>query len=128
MATIISEYFRYKQGMATDLFRWVIYTEWVCVGKSKSGGGHLEHVVPLAYLRDESTRMFEHGLTVKEVAKFLKKNFKVVEITVKEADYLNSKESGLKYKMPRDWDGTDEFARLRYCKIEWEPVTVTNTD
>ena len=84
--------------------------------------------MPLAYLRDESNKMLRDGRTVEYVAEFLKKNFKVVEITVEEPDYLNSKESGLKCKMPRDWDGTDEFARLRYCKIEWEPDTITNTD
>jgi len=123
MATIIQLYSRHKQGMATDLFRWVIRDKWACVGKSKSGGECLEHVVPLVYLRDESIKMFENGRTVEDVARFLKRNFKVVKITWEEAGRLDSKDLGLKQKMPRGWvDGMDEFARLRACGIEWEPT------
>jgi hypothetical protein len=81
MATIIQLYWQHKQGMATTLFLWVIRDKWVCVGKSKSGGECYEHVVPLLYLRDKSTKMFENGSTVEDVAGFLKRNFKVVKIT-----------------------------------------------
>lgn len=120
MATIIQEYLRHRQGMATDLFRWVIYNEMVLVGKSRRGGGCKEHVVPIVYLRDKSKKMFTDGSTVEDVARFLKKNFKVVDITVAEVGLLNS--SRLAQSMPPDWDGTDEFARLRYCGIEWDPA------
>jgi len=123
MATIIQLYRRHNQGMAVDLFRWVIRDEWVCVGKSKSGGECKEHVVPLVYLREESKKMFGKGRTVEDVAGFLKRNFKVVKITLKEAECLDSKKLGLKQKMPPGWvDGMDEFARLRACGIEWEPT------
>ncbi len=80
MATIIQLYWLHKQGMATDLFRWVIRDEWVYFGKSKSGGKCNEHVVPLIYLRDESTKMYDQKhSTVEDVASFLKRNFKVVK-------------------------------------------------
>jgi len=122
MATIIQDHLRYKQGMNSNLFQRVIHDEWVCVGKSKSGGGYKEHVVPCVYLAEESKKMFVDGRTVEDVARFLEKNFKIVEITIEEAGRLDSKKSGLKQKMPPDWDRTDEFARLRACEIEWEPV------
>jgi hypothetical protein len=73
MATIIQLHLRHKQGMATNLFRWVIRDERVCVGKSK-GGEFKEHVVPIVYLRDESLRMFGKERTVEDVARFLKRN------------------------------------------------------
>jgi hypothetical protein len=120
MATIIQAHLGYKQGMNSDLFPRVIHNEWICVGKSKRGGGCMEHVVPLVYLRDESENLLKGGKTIEDVARFLEKNLKIVEITIEEAACLDSRQSGLKYIMPTDWDGKDEFARLRACGIEWE--------
>jgi hypothetical protein len=121
MATIIQNHLQYKQGMDSNLFQHVIHNEWVCVGKSKRGGECYEHVVPLVYLRDESNKKFDEGLTVEDVARFLKRNFKVVKLTSKEAGDLDSKDSGLKQRMPPGWvDGMEGFARLRASGIEWE--------
>ena len=36
MATIIRLHLLPNQGIATNLFRWVIYDEWVCAGRVAS--------------------------------------------------------------------------------------------
>jgi hypothetical protein len=53
-----------------------------------------------------------------EVEKILKKYFRVLLVTKEEHNKLNA--SGLRSKMPENWDRKDVWARYRYVGIEPE--------
>lgn len=50
------------------------------------------------------------------IEKILKKYFRVLRVTEKEHKRLNA--SGLRYKMPQNWDKKDVWARYKNVGIE----------
>ena len=87
----------------------------------------MEHAVPLAFLISESNRMFTDGKNSDDVADFLKKNLKVVEVTRDEAKKLDYGPNALKSKMQDGWDAEDHFARLKWANIRWTSVEELST-
>lgn len=80
----------------------------------------VEHVVPQMAIVNHLMDM--EPLTEAAVISFLSKCFTVLLVTREEHALLNG--SGLRSTMPRDWDGSDMFARHRAVGIE---VSLTST-
>ncbi|MDP3183092.1 MAG: hypothetical protein Q8M54_09800 [Desulfobaccales bacterium] len=80
------------------------------IGTSIKGGGHKEHLVPCALLRDRAFHMFWEALDAKkdmtevekEVAQMLERFLVIAHISRDEAHKLDHK-LGLKTRMPDDW-------------------------
>jgi predicted GIY-YIG superfamily endonuclease len=112
----------------TRIFNYVIHPEmkYVYYGISKDAKSgaptHPEHIVPCAVLINESFRLIKEGnLADDEIAKLLKKHWKIATISKDEAKRLDT-ELKLKSKMPEKWkfeDG-DTFARLKVAGISIE--------
>jgi hypothetical protein len=88
----------------------------VRIGYSTNGGSAREHVVPLAYIRNECYAMFERGENVEAAAAFIDAHLKVAHITTEQRDKLDV-ELGLKTGMPRDWLRGDYLARITAAGI-----------
>jgi len=73
----------------------------------------VEHVVPQMVI--VNILMDRPDLTKRKVGNILKKYFYVMLVTKEEHERLNS--SGLRSKMPEDWDGKDVWARYRQVGI-----------
>lgn len=116
LTSILFEHHKYGQGIHTRIVENIIYNNWICVGCSKKGKGHMEHVVPLAFLIEESKKMYAKGCDQSVLEDYLRRNLKVVAITKAEAKFLDSK---YKTTMPDNWNGQDPFARLTEVGIEW---------
>lgn len=97
------------------------------IGKSINGGGHKEHLVPCALIRDRAFQMYWEGKDLnrdiseveKEVAEMLEKYLAIAHITREEARKLDV-EYGWKTTMPPNWDwGAGAIdARLVEAKIK----------
>ncbi len=61
--------------------------------------------------------------TDEAIAKLIRDHVKIVLISTKECERLDSRaQLGLRQKMPDWWKfGDDVFARLNEAKIEWDP-------
>jgi len=75
----------------------------------------VEHVVPQMVIVNMLMDM--EPLDKQSVESVLKKYFRVMLVTKDEHKKLNA--SGLRSKMPQDWDGVDTWAR--YCAVDIEP-------
>ena len=77
----------------------------------------VEHVVPSQVIVNKlyELKKFEPS----KVEKVLKKYWKIMTITTRENNILNSKKTGLTYQMPKNWDGKDIFARYKAVKIKY---------
>ncbi|MDP2231772.1 hypothetical protein [Methylotenera sp.] len=92
-------------------------------GKSIKGGGHTEHLVPCALLRDRAFHMYWEGKDLnrdmlaveKDVAKMLEKFLAIADIHPTEAKLLDY-ELSLKTKMPEDWDWETGLVEARLIK------------
>ena len=73
----------------------------------------VEHVVPMQYIVDLLMDM--KPITNQKVKNVLKKYYYVMLITKEEHAKLNS--SGLRSKMPENWDGKDVLARYKAVGI-----------
>lgn len=104
-----------------------IPNDFVPRGRGKRGGGHAEHVVPCALLRDISIRRYNAGATEAEVADFLQQNVVIVDILPEQQQRLDGKKANggldLKTTMPEGWEfGRDcIFARLHEANIPFDP-------
>jgi hypothetical protein len=76
----------------------------------------VEHVIP--QMEIVNMLMDMNPLNKTEVEKILKKYFRVLLVTKEEHNKLNA--SGLRSKMPENWDRKDVWARYRYVGIEPE--------
>ena len=77
---------------------------------------HREHAVPCTMLRDKVYTMIKDGDTDDQIVDMLKKNLIVVNITEKQAEYLDIK-LGLRTTMPKGWKfGDDPLARINLLK------------
>lgn len=109
------------------LFDNLIDKHLILIGKSIKGGGHLEHLVPCALLRDRAFHILhQHGgdeRSIKEVASMLGRFLRVAHITSQEANFIDN-ELGLKTTMPKDWnfDTGSVMARLDEGKVILELV------
>ena len=74
----------------------------------------VEHVVPQMEIINMLMEM--NPITKMKVEGLLKKYFRVLLVTFEEHNRLNS--SGLRSKMPEDWDKKDVWARYRRVGIE----------
>ncbi len=97
--------------------------DFVGIGTSKEaadkGEFHPEHVVPCAVMITEVKRLISEGiLSDDEIAKLLKKHWKIARITKDQAKYIDYK-LGLKSSMPDGWsfEGGDTLARLKEANI-----------
>lgn len=108
------------------LFDRLVPQQHIYVGRSIKGGGHLEHLVPCALLRDRAFEMYRDGRTETEVAEMLGRFLRVAHITCAEANRLDN-ELGLKTKMPDGWDFEtgSVLARLQAGGIELELAPLT---
>jgi len=85
------------------LFDTLVHAPLILIGKSKKGGGHIEHVVPCALIRDQAFHMFHSGKSIEDVAAMIGRLLRVAHITRDEAKLLDH-ELKLKTTMPADWD------------------------
>jgi len=76
----------------------------------------VEHVVPQMEIVNMLMNM--NPLNKTEVERILKTYFRVLLVTKEEHDMLNA--SGLRSKMPKDWDRKDVWARYKCVGIEPE--------
>jgi len=96
-----------RASVHSRLFDTLIHRPLILIGKSINGGGHFEHLVPCALLRDRAFEMFHYGNrgedAIEDVALMLERFLRVAHITREEARLLDH-ELGLKTSMPEDWD------------------------
>ena len=78
----------------------------------------VEHVVPQMAIVNHLMDM--PSLTEATVIEFLSRCFSVMLVTHEEHTLVNA--SGLRSTMPRDWDGSDVFARYTAVGIEVAPA------
>lgn len=90
------------------------------LGKTPSGEG--EHVVPCAAIRDYCLRYFNDGRHIDEVVKLIRRLLVVVYTTPDEMKKFDTGRSGLKEKMPNEWDLETSciFDRLHNKKIQFD--------
>ena len=112
-------------GFNSRIFQHMLHWEFDFVGIGRSDKllpesmGHPEHVVPCAFLIEESCRLIkERMLGDEEIAKLLQKHWKIVRLTKEEASYIDFN-LGHKSTMPPDWkfENGDTLARLNKAGI-----------
>lgn len=111
----------------TRIFDPLVHKGFINVGKSTNGGGHVEHLVPCALLRDHAFGLFWKGKdenrdiseTEKEVTEMLKRYLRVAHISPAEAKRLDH-ERRLKTAMPDGWnfETGSVMARLEAAGIQ----------
>ena len=82
----------------------------------------VEHVVPQMAIVNHLMKM--EPLTTDAITEFLTSFFTIMLVTHDEHARLNA--SGLRSTMPRDWNGSDNFARYAAIGIEAAPTTICN--
>lgn len=80
----------------------------------------VEHVVPQMAIVNHLMDM--ESLTPQAITEFLTSHFAVMLVTHDEHARLNA--SGLRSTMPKDWDGSDVFARYSAVGIELAPSQI----
>jgi len=98
--------------------------EFVPTGNGSEGGGHREHVIPCAFLRDVALELYDSGAGVDDVASFLRAHVYIVNITKFQQETLDKSKAnagrGLKKIMPENWRfGDDPFMRLTEAEIDY---------
>lgn len=111
-----------RRRVHTRLFDHLVPDAWVFVGISKNGGGHREHLVPCAWIRNQAMLMFDQGAEIDEVATMIRKTLRIARIAQSEAKKLNAV-PGLKSGMPSNWDmNGDVFVRLSHADFLDAPI------
>ena len=101
----------------------LIWDEWATIGRTSEQSTYREHVVPLAFLRNISIKMFEEGKSALEIEQFWVDHYAIAKITEAEAKLLN-KTMGLKEGKPNGWKiGDGVLARLEKVGIKLMPAT-----
>lgn len=116
-ALVLFQLWEENRGAHSRLLEMLVPDSYITVGTSKNGGGWREHLVPLAFIRDECFKIFERGGDVELAAKFIDVHLKVAHITPEERRKLDF-EFGLKGRMPDDWSPGDYLARLAAAGID----------
>jgi hypothetical protein len=109
-----------KADVHSRLFDTLVY-DLPVKGRSINGGGHTEHLVPCALLRDHAFKMFWEGKSELDVALMLRRLLCIAYITPAEARLIDH-ELGLKTTMPDGWDFEtgSVMARLEAAGIQLE--------
>jgi len=109
-------------GAHTRAFESFVPDALLPTGRSHAGGGHREHVVPCALLRDRCMELLQAGLPVTSAAEWMRPYLAIVMITPEEANTLDVG-MGLKTCMPRAWrfDTDCIFERLHAAGITFDP-------
>jgi hypothetical protein len=82
----------------------LIPDKFVIVGESFNGKEHREHVIPRNVICYKCHEMFEEGLSIDDVASFIRKHLLIVFISREEQHRLDSgKELNLRQRMPDGW-------------------------
>lgn len=102
--------------------------DFVGIGQSaevtNESGFHPEHVVPCAFLIEETCRLIEENVLAEtEIATLLKKHWKIARITKEQAKQIDFG-LGYKSKMPPGWrfESGETLARLDAAKIALLPI------
>ena len=85
------------------LFDTLIHSPLITLGTSVNGGGHVEHVVPCALIRDKAFEMFWDGKSENDVANMVGRLLRIAHITREEAHQMDYRFC-LKVNMPSGWD------------------------
>lgn len=109
-------------GAHTRAFECFVPDSLLPQGQSHAGGGHREHVVPCALLRDRCIELLRAGLPVEQVAEWMRPYLAIVVITPDEAKKMDF-EIGLKTRMPPGWRFDEDciFDRLHVAGIAFRP-------
>ncbi len=83
----------------TRILEILISDSFVTLGESVNGKGHIEHIVPLVMIIDESIKMFNKNYLTEDVAQMIENNLIIIHITKDEQKYLDF-ELGYKKTMP----------------------------
>ena len=87
-----------------------------------TGKGRREHVVPRLFVIEKCIEMLDLGQDDKAIAEFIREHVKIIMISDEEQVRLDSRTTGLRQKMPKDWQpGGDIYARLKEVNVEWAP-------
>jgi hypothetical protein len=116
-AVVLHELWEEDRGAHSRLLELLVPDSYITIGTSLNGGGWREHLVPLAFIRDQCFKMFEGGAEVDQVATFLDQHLKVAHITPEERHTIDFK-LGLRGKMPEEWEPGDYLARLTAAGID----------
>ena len=112
-------------GFNSRIFQYMLHLEYdfVGIGASKEAINndefHPEHVVPCAVMIAEVNRLIsEDNLSDDEIAKLLKRHWKIARITKDQAKHIDFK-LGYKSSMPDGWnfEEGDTLARLKEANI-----------
>ncbi|NMM12927.1 MAG: hypothetical protein HHJ17_05185 [Rhodoferax sp.] len=91
-----------KADVHSRLFDTLVHEPLILIGKSTKGGGHKEHLVPCALIRNRAFEMFHDGKQVEDVAEMIGTFLRIAHISPDEARLLDI-ELKLKTTMPVDW-------------------------
>lgn len=124
-AEIMKDCFIEGNGLHSRLLEVLIPDQWASLGESTQGNQRREHVVPLAFIRDQSLEYFKKNESIELVAKFIADHYFILRISQEEALRLD-RELGLKSKMPKDWKvGDSILARIHKAGIEIKTDSLT---
>lgn len=115
-ALVLFELWEEGRGAHSRLLELLVPDSYIIVGTSKNGGGWREHLVPLAFIRDQCFEIFENGDGIDAAAKFIDEHLKVAYITPDERRKIDF-ELGLRGRMPDEWTPGDYLARLNAAGI-----------
>lgn len=92
-----------KADVHSRLFDVLIHEPLIMIGKSTEGGGHKEHLVPCALIRNRAFDMYHEKKSIDEVAEMIGRYLRIAHITPGQARHLDH-ELRLKDIMPPGWD------------------------
>lgn len=113
---------KHEARVHSRLFDPLVSDHYIFAGTSKRGGGHREHLVPCAYLRNQAFAMYWANKTEEDVAAMLERFLRIANIHPEEARRLDKEIPGLKQGMPSGWniETGDVLDRLTMAGIELE--------
>jgi len=115
-ALVLFELWEEDRGAHSRLLELLLPDSYILVGTSVNGGGWREHLVPLAFIRDQCFKLFCEGKGIEEAAQYIDQHLKIAHITREEREKIDV-ELGLRSKMPETWEPGDFLARLKAAGI-----------
>lgn len=118
-AQILNDCLEEGEGCDSRLLEHLIPDSWAYLGESINGTAHREHIVPLCFIRNETTKYLKEGRAIEDVAKFMCDHYHIILISKEEANYMDHTLK-LKFGMPKDWEvGHDVTARIIKANIKF---------
>ena len=93
--------YRNEAGVHSRIFDALIPDVYIELNSKALGRGRKEHVVPCAYIRNLSFKMYHENASIDDVAKMISKLLKIAYIT---EDQRKKVDSIHKYSMPENWN------------------------